>query len=299
MQILLLLLTSVIADVNVKLNSHWKPSSLLLQVVEFVAEDDSKYEFIEELISSSYLDSSLTDLNIYEKIVESDLVSAYLPGAGHLTILKAYLATCANCPKIQAFYHYYAETILLDKKDCEIWFAFNGVQHCSLEKFENAVNNFASNAAQLVRYVLDNCSPDILESDQVYEVQSPVHLPTAILYADLLNSQFVSYFQKAMEFAREARLKFVLRYKPSALVSTRNQTIVGYGVELAVKNTEYKVSDDRDINSGSVATDEDANDSEQALFGESVPVIKPISKEDIQSIFLLTQKSQSGQSVTL
>eukprot|EP00842_Homolaphlyctis_polyrhiza_P004312 jgi/Hompol1/4882/HPOL_004022-RA len=91
----------------------------------------------------------------------------------------------------------------------------------------------------------------------------------------------------------KGHLRFTLRYKPAK--NTRKSvdasvSLSGYGVELAIKSTEYKVEDDRSIKvtetSGEKLADESADsdrDQEQSLY-QAVPIIKTLKKEQIQEI---------------
>jgi UDP-glucose:glycoprotein glucosyltransferase len=67
------------------------------------------------------------------------------------------------------------------------------------------------------------------------------------------------------------RIDFMLRYKRSRGYSS-TLSVSGYGVELAVKNTEYKVTDDRDIVNDESTVYQGGN--EKILFNEIPKIIK-------------------------
>lgn len=59
---------------------------------------------------------------------------------------------------------------------------------------------------------------------------------------------------------QESAYNYVLRWRPSETESRRPLYIGGYGVELALKSTEYKATDDQKIES-STASDESSSSS--------------------------------------
>ena len=65
----------------------------------------------------------------------------------------------------------------------------------------------------------------------------------------------------------------------------------GYGVDLAVKNTEYKVTDDRRFeendDAGEAGGGSDGNDFDDEELDSDVPSILAISKDDVNRTFLL------------
>ena len=70
-----------------------------------------------------------------------------------------------------------------------------------------------------------------------------------IFYGDVLSKEFNAYITDLLKINEEAGLSFTLRYKKSVDEEFNNNpiTISGYGVEMAIKNTEYKVIDDRKL----------------------------------------------------
>ena len=73
--------------------------------------------------------------------------------------------------------------------------------------------------------------------------------PLVILYADVTSTNFPSFHRALMAASKKHGIGYVLRWKPSVpATSTSNKLFLnGYGVELALKSTEYKVTDDQKI----------------------------------------------------
>lgn len=118
--------------------------------------------------------------------------------------------------------------------------------------------------------------------DQIHSNNNDESIPLLVLYADIHDAQFGPMFSKLISLANEGSIDFMLRYKPIFGVPL---SVTGYGVELAVKNTEYKVADDRVIKESE--EDElrlDGKEEFDVLFSEITPAIKVLTKEQIESI---------------
>ena len=93
----------------------------------------------------------------------------------------------------------------------------------------------------------------------------------SLLYTDIYSSNLAEYNKKMRNYPGKETLTYGIRYKPVDLVERTALPMAGYGVELALKRTDYIVIDDRN---GSV---------------ESSGSAKPISdKEEDNSLRPLT-----------
>lgn len=104
----------------------------------------------------------------------------------------------------------------------------------------------------------------------------------AILYADPTSDSFGDFHRALSKAARAGELEYRLRYRPSKASAGQALPVSGFGVELALKRTDYIVIDDR----------EDAPDSTQKPLGsgdildgqEEVADLKPLSKPELASL---------------
>lgn len=101
------------------------------------------------------------------------------------------------------------------------------------------------------------------------------------MYAEI-NSEFHKFFQRMTQLVKHGELSLILRYKPDTVNMGNRLTVVGYGVELAVKNTEYKVSDDRDTNNIPAGSDLKEQSQFLNIFEEDEPTVQKSSKNDIE-----------------
>lgn len=100
----------------------------------------------------------------------------------------------------------------------------------------------------------------------------------------MADEKFYTYYTKLANLSDEGSLNFILRYIPGSDYPPHHISMTGYGAELAIKNTEYKVSDDRDFegeSSGSV-TDK-TNDFD--LFPGSAPMLSIVPNDKLGDIY--------------
>ncbi|KAK0113891.1 hypothetical protein ONS96_014742 [Cadophora gregata f. sp. sojae] len=146
------------------------------------------------------------------------------------------LSMRASAPRIEAHYQYYltaAEPSLKTEQDtsCPVWVLFNGKQYCSP--------------------ALDVAHGDISGDSQVQELQFDRVLgnplaPASILYADITSPTFGQFHKTLVKTAREGKTSYRVRHRKSPSAVEKPLIIPGYGVELALKRTDYIVIDDRE-----------------------------------------------------
>jgi UDP-glucose:glycoprotein glucosyltransferase len=95
--------------------------------------------------------------------------------------------------------------------------------------------------------------PELLEDDHIFMSHPDAIEETVILYGDIGSDNFGAFHTLLMNVAKDTNVRYVLRWKPVEMNTTEQRTeknlvLSGYGVELALKNTEYLVLDDRDQN---------------------------------------------------
>ncbi|KAJ1900071.1 killer toxin resistant protein, partial [Coemansia sp. IMI 209127] len=140
--------------------------------------------------------------------------------------------------------------------------------------------------------------PEQLEFDHVYPTLKKL-LPRkiAVLYADPRSDGFSEIHAYLAELSDNSEFTYILRYRPwNADKSDSPQNplgLSGYGVELALKSTEYKVIDDRDIEEDGGNTKpskvkiqgEGGGDERLSLFAEeSAPSVKGLSEKQVADL---------------
>ncbi|KAI8914924.1 UDP-glucose:glycoprotein glucosyltransferase-domain-containing protein [Powellomyces hirtus] len=274
--------------VSTTLKTEWHAPPQILEAVEFVANEGKTYvfDYLTHLASNDLLSRSarLSDEKLYKQIVNdltssrtnggvdgvqivSDLTSlqkdqmAFVLDQRLIPLLKLALALRSAAPRVQAQYRLYLDEVVPEFSGsgksfdaaCESWVDWYGVQACSPNKVEQLAASFSSSKHQ--------SEPQIYSFDHVYRVGHNASAPVAVLYADCQSRTFTSFHQTLLRLAQEHGLTYVLRYKPGADTG-KPLTVSGYGVELALKSTEYKVTDDREIQKGEDG-DQQTNSSKQ------------------------------------
>ena len=110
----------------------------------------------------------------------------------------------------------------------------------------------------------------------------------AILYADPTSADFAKFHNALAASARNGERAYRLRYRrPSAPTTPSPLPISGYGVELALKRTDYIVIDDRDADSTPLP-DADPTRDVLARTDNDFADMKPLSTSELSILGLKT-----------
>ncbi|KAF9586745.1 hypothetical protein BGW38_002767 [Lunasporangiospora selenospora] len=181
----------------------------------------------------------------------------------------------STAPWIEAHYHLYNATVVPDKKarwtgssgsrafdeSCAVWVDWYDRQICSaqemLDVIQKGLGSYRNLESQVTFMELDHALSPNAKDPELF----------AVLYADVFDPEFAKLQQVLDELTRDHALRYSVRYRPSARthrgLGEEKLWVAGYGVELALKSTDYIVIDDRDLGTG----DEDGED---ASSGQTV-----------------------------
>ena len=118
---------------------------------------------------------------------------------------------------------------------CEIFLQINAEPHCLVSDLDELITSSQSkDRVKLIKY------------DHTYRDNS--ELPQVILYCDIREHNCHEAHTKLIEKADQGQISYVFRhyYTPGS----GTVQLSGYGVELAVKSTEYTAVDDSVVNEG-------------------------------------------------
>lgn len=131
------------------------------------------------------------------------------------------------------------------------------------------------------------CSdPRELPFDRVF---GDITAPPSILYADISSPLFNEFHQKLSTLAREGQISYRVRYRPPQHAEPRPLFVSGYGVELALKRTDYIVIDDREAepkDQKSSTGKKTSTGGIEELKEESPADLKPLSASELSSLGL-------------
>ncbi|KAH6571327.1 hypothetical protein BASA62_003940 [Batrachochytrium salamandrivorans] len=281
-----------------KTQDSWPAPPFVLEIIEFSAEEigGSAVPFLSMLSADGLLSSDVKPKQIYEALFIGDTtkdaiqgvdsfvetpgpkILQFLSSPASLGLAKLSLAIHSTAPRIQAHYRFYMQTVVpLQKKtrfdpSCPVWANWAGRQICSVDEIR-----------QLLSLPIKPRTP----------------LFTVIFYVDVLAPEFKDMFTTLRDAVATLPLQLVLRYKPphsfleNSAKAGNPLYLSGYGVELAIKSTEYKVEDDREIKSDiadvyTPDTISNINKEEDEFLFQAIPTIKSLSKEKLNDISFKT-----------
>ncbi|CAO3699789.1 unnamed protein product [Rhizopus stolonifer] len=227
--------------VDLTLVAPWKAPDFLLEIAETAAlsNETNYYKLLDELVQIQQNAHSWTQQQVYDKVVER---VSFLDKDG-IDLFKLSLSLHEAAPRIEAYNQYYHQAIVpsLTQYDdqCDVWVQIDNKQICSLQALIDAVKHVENPAAV-----------DLLPFDHIIRSvkKDTTQEATLVLYTDTFSPKFKEFYTWLKSVAEKHEISFIIRYRPSATNSVRNPLYLsGYGVEMALKKTDYLVIDDRDV----------------------------------------------------
>uniref|UniRef100_I3JP70 UDP-glucose ceramide glucosyltransferase-like 1 n=1 Tax=Oreochromis niloticus TaxID=8128 RepID=I3JP70_ORENI len=169
-----------------------------------------------------------------------------------VNLLKFALALRSYSPAVHA-----SQQIAKDEpppEACPAFVSIHGQHSCSTKDIK-----------KLLKAAAGRPKPYLYKNDHTYPGVNKTDVPVVILYAEIGTKKFTSFHKALSEKAEKGTLTYVLRHfvanpKPQKML------LSGYGVELAIKSTEYKAVDDTEVKV--INVEDDDNDEVQGfLFG--------------------------------
>ncbi|KAK0611186.1 UDP-glucose-glycoprotein glucosyltransferase-like protein [Immersiella caudata] len=261
-------------SVNVALKAAFPSPPYLVELLETAApENATAYFALLDRIAKNDLAGAKTDQALYEKFLEVLHKDGHM-NAEELSTFKLSLSLRSAAPRIEAHYQYYTTTVepsLSGEQDgCEQWFLVDGKQYCTpaLNVEHKSIKN--------------NSQERTLPFDRKFGTGAK----DVVLYADITSPDFGKYHKAAMAIAQKGEGSYRLRYRRSPGPAGEALTVSGYGVELALKRTDYIVIDDRDTDAGKVADEAQKVISSDVVLDEEEEVkdIKPLEKSELSNL---------------
>lgn len=238
-----------------------------------VQENPSSYFPLLDRIADGYFSSATTDKELYEKFLELVQEDGHIPSAESLSTFKLALSTRSAAPRIEAHYQYYQTGVELslgdNQDDCGNWILWEGKRYCSasLDQPRGQV-------------------PQGQERDLPFDVALGSG-PSCILYGDITSPDFGTFHKFLAEKARNRDCAYKLRHHRLAHESLEALPVSGYGVELALKRTDYIVIDDRKAGEDASQKPITSGTSEVVLDeDEEVTDLKPLSTSELRDLGL-------------
>ncbi|PFH63296.1 hypothetical protein XA68_14948 [Ophiocordyceps unilateralis] len=257
-----------VPSVNVGMKAAFSAGPYLLELLETAAaENDTAYFPLLDRIASGYFVSASSDAELYSKFLDLLVSDRHVAGPEALSTFNLALTLRSAAPRIEAHYQYYSTAVepSVDHK-CLNWVLLEGKQYCTPE--------------------LDKAMREGLFTSGVTTLPFDRTLGSgkeAVLYADPVSETFGDYHKALSTAARALDFKYRVRYRRSEANPVRSLPVSGYGVELALKRTDYIVIDDRDA-----AVDRSQKPLTSGAFdeGDEVANLRPLSTSELASLGL-------------
>lgn len=255
---LLTYLGLTIASLSILLDGNWQETPFSLNLLESISNIDEKYfqSTIKYMANSIEDDEEEIDDEEFSDLSLFNYVSGKLPSSSS-AFLNFSLTYKQFAPRIQSHYDYYnsvVEPIYLERV----------LRQCQTDSFGNQILTESSPYPQAWLLYNDKiyCSPDeifALQTDKVSEHEEDILLPfdriiggnkkapLLVLYGDVRTGFFKRMLQNLYISASSGKVRFVWRYITLQYLQTLPmEKLVGYGVDLTFKRTDYITIDDRD-----------------------------------------------------
>ncbi|KAL7945252.1 glycosyltransferase family 24 protein [Trichoderma barbatum] len=258
-------------SVNVGMNAAFPAGPYLLELLETAAaENSSSYFPLLDRIAAGSFASVSTDAALYSEVLDVLQKDGSISGPEALSTFKLALSLRTAAPRIEAHYQYYTTAVApkvddLATSECVNWVLLEGKQYCTPE--------------------LDKVNRNDLLSLQAKHLPFDRTLGTgkeAILYADPTSNTFGAFHKALAKAAKQGSLSYRIRYRRTKSTHAAALPMSGYGVELALKKTDYIVIDDRLHDEET--HHEGSSSSTNLDDSEDVADIKPLAASDLSSL---------------
>ncbi|XP_041663125.1 UDP-glucose:glycoprotein glucosyltransferase 2 [Cheilinus undulatus] len=254
--------------VTASLKAKWTMTPFLLETSEFIGEDGNEkfWQFVDTVKELTVYKQGESVRSYYNLIIKK--AGQFLTDL-QVNLLKFALALRSYSPAVHA-----SQQIASDEpppEACPAFVSIHGQHSCSTKDIK-----------KLVKAAAGRPKPYLYKNDHTYPGANKTDVPVVILYAEIGTKKFTSFHKVLSEKAEGGTLLYVLRHfvanpKPQKML------LSGYGVELAIKSTEYKAVDDTKVKDSKTASnaEEDNNDEVQGFVFGTLKKSHPELKEQL------------------
>jgi len=230
--------------VKVGVQASWNSAPLALEASEFLyeAEPSLFWEYFESFQVSKE-EEELTDT--VSRSMAVNLVKERLSPL-RSDLLDFALHTRQLSPRVEMVRKAAASELPKDDDTCIFMFfsLFEGKLYKDAESLTAAIQAYNGNPS-------DDTTGEGVVADRVYSsVSGKATAPKAYLYGNLVSRSdgFRKLHSSLKALSDEGKVTYIFRHHlPVGGLEVKPVEMVGYGVELAIKNMEYKAVDDREV----------------------------------------------------
>ncbi|XP_005882460.1 PREDICTED: UDP-glucose:glycoprotein glucosyltransferase 2 [Myotis brandtii] len=222
---------------------------------EFMAEESNEkfWQFLDTVKELAIYKKRESGYSYYNLILKK--AGQFLDNL-HINLLKFAFSIRAYSPTIQMFQQIAADEPPPD--GCDAFVVIHKKHTCKINEIK-----------KLLKKATSRPRPYLFEGDHKFPTNKE-NLPVIILYAEMGTRSFSKFHTVLSEKAQNGEILYVLRHyiqKPTS----RKMYLSGYGVELAIKSTEYKTLDDTQVKTVTNTTVEgeiETNEVQGFFFGK-------------------------------
>ncbi|XP_041856993.1 UDP-glucose:glycoprotein glucosyltransferase 2 isoform X2 [Melanotaenia boesemani] len=254
--------------VTASLKAKWNMTPFLLETSEFVGEEGNEkfWQFVDTVKELTVYKHGESVRSFYNLIIKK--AGQFLTGL-QVHLLRFALALRSYSPAVHA-----SQQIASDEPPppaCPAFVSIHGQLSCSTKEIK-----------KLLKAAANRPKPYLYKNDHTYPGVNKTDVPVVILYAQIGTKKFASFHKVLSEKAQEGTLRYILRHyvadpKPQKML------LSGYGVELAIKSTEYKAVDDTEVKDSKIIinAEDDDNDEVQGFFFGTLKNSNPELQEQL------------------
>jgi len=269
-------------------------SSALMCSRETAAEENSTCYFpLLDRIADGYFVEAITDHELYTYFLRLVQDDGHLTDPESLSSFQFALSIHSAAPRIEAHYQYYNTSVepslvAAEFTECPVWVHFEGKKYCSpeLERAQQDVSRlqYGFHPSTPAHKLIRGRKPQELPFDRV--LGDSADAPPSVLYADITSPLFGAFHQTVSKTAKDGRSSYCVRYKPSKSTVGDKLPVNGYGVELALKRTDYIVIDDREAAKGDDKGNKIAASEVSGvdLVEDELQDLKPLSTSEVYNL---------------
>uniref|UniRef100_A0A7E4VIA0 UDP-glucose:glycoprotein glucosyltransferase n=1 Tax=Panagrellus redivivus TaxID=6233 RepID=A0A7E4VIA0_PANRE len=238
-------------SVLTSLDSQWHHTSFLAETSEFVARDSNKafWDFVDKVTTDSTTPSHITTWSNRTHEHEYDVAvkqAVAVLSTARLDLLKLALSLRLYSPRIQV--HQQLGEIYGDLA-CEAFAVVGDATTCKPEGISKLVDSAKPKEGDV--YSIDHIHPLPINTDED-------SLPNVFIYGQLGSAELAKFHETGRKLAKNGKARYILRHFAKT-VDESKVGLSGYGVELAIKNTEYKAVDDSHVKAEEASAEEESD----------------------------------------
>lgn len=264
-------------SVTTLIEAKWEVTPLVLEIAEYL-RDENEYFLWEFVDGVSALHPPLADLGSDRAQYDSALsLAELLITPAQVSVLKLALSLHIYSPKVEMYSQMAIEQGVF-ALSCPVVADVAGKLTCCVEEMKKLIaQRQGGDQNHVETFGLDHHYPES-ENNSV----------TVVLYGELGTQEFAEFHQVLKYYAVNGDIDYVLRHYIKERPKRRVR-LSGYGVELQIKSTEYKVQDDTEVKGDRTQDNYEQEDEDDEIEGFNFNRLKhiyPDKKENLDKLRL-------------